>query len=614
MKRILVIVLILVNGFECFGQQDSSSLIESLEQYLEDKHIPGAMISIVKADTVIFVGGLGYANLETQEKVSAQHLFRQGSISKSFTAIGLLKILREKKISLDHPIKEIDTSIPFQNDWSDKYPVRIAHLLEHTSGFDDFHLHAIYNKIDSVAPLVAKMVIGHQNSLRSRWKPGYKKAYSNPNYIVAGHLLEKLSSQPYHTYLYNQVLSPLGMHSSGYFFNPPNQHKLAQGYRLTGKQNNPISFTQINGGPAGELCSNAEDMAAFLQFMLNRKTINGDTLGFSRASFDRIENAKTTIASTKGIPYGYGLGNYSIWKNGFLFHGHGGGIDGFTSRYVYSRAADLGIAVAINREGDATAIVDEILDFLIGKQNQAPLDRKTYPIPPELKEKFEGFYEFNSPRNQLLAFTDRMLAGLILDFETDKIITQSILGKVRDTLYYAGENQFYKNLEGVPSALLFETVEGIPAFWTNDSFTEKKSRLKRLIIFFGLLFSILLLLSFLTYSLFWLIINIFSKNKMSFINHLVLFGAGICFILMFVGFGWSMDNRINGDKMNFNSLLMYLSSLGLVLLSLVAVYRCFKLPNKRGFRFYYILSTLAAVIVSIYFFDIGFIGLKLWAY
>ncbi len=615
MPKLFAFITLTFHASLCFCQANTDLLIDKITEYLDDKHIPGAMISVVTSDSILFVGGLGFADIDKKEKVTDEHLFRQGSVSKSLAALGILKLLQEQqKYSLDSPIKDIDANIPFTNKWVTETPVTVAHLLEHTSGFDDFHLHAIYNKKDTIPPSMFEMVAVHKNSLTSRWKPGVRKSYSNPNYIVVGHLLERLSGRAYHAYLYDDILLPIGMKSSGFYFKEPKNQKMTQGYRYNGQTHLPISFTSITGGPAGELCANAEDMAAFLQFMLNRKTKNGDSLPFSKEIFERIENAETTIVAEKGLPFGYGLGNYSVWKNGYLFHGHGGGIDGFSSRYVYSRVADIGVAVAINREGNATAIVNEILNLLLGIQNEALSDRVTQKIPNEISTRYSGFYEFKSPRNELFSFTDKMLAGLILDFDENKLVTKSILGKVRDTLYYAGDNKFYKNYEGVPSCMLFETEEGNAGFWINENYTEKESRAKRLIIFFGVLVSFLVCLSFLIYGFIWLIVRLFSKTKKPILNHLILFGASTCLVLIFVGFGLTMANISSADKINFGSALLYLSSWGLVIFAIASIYRCFKLQGNKGFKFYYILTSIALLILSVYLWNNGFIGLKLWSY
>ncbi|GAB5520716.1 MAG: hypothetical protein RhofKO_29670 [Rhodothermales bacterium] len=611
MPKLLAIPLILVSltSLPSFGQSDTTSLIADLETYLQEKRIPGAMISIVRADSILFVGGVGYANIERQEEATAQHLFRLGSISKSFTALGLYHLLQDSPYSLDTPILEVDGTIPFTNAWASEHPVRIAHLLEHTSGFEDFHLHAMYNVTDSLAPPMANMVADHQQSLHARWPPGTRKAYSNPNYILAGHLIEQLSGTSFQEYIDEHILQHIGMAASGFFFTPPKQVALAQGYQRTGQTLNPIPFATINGSSAGDFGSTATDMAAYLQVMLR-----ADSTLFSSDDYARFETPQTSIAARNGLTFGYGLGIYAIWKHGFPFYGHGGGIDGFASRYVYSREADLGVAVAINRNGDANAVIDRILSHLLDDHSHALSARTTYPIPEALINTFSGFYEFKSPKSNLLAFSDRMLAGLSLDFETDHVVTRILLGKAKDTLYYAGNNQFYVNDEGVPSVLLIDSASQKPVLWINDTYTEQESRLKRLILFFGLLASVLLVASFALYSIVWLIWNSVRKQKRTATNHLPLLGVGVCFLLMFVGFGLTASSPKTAMTITPSALLMYISSYALVALSAYALYRCTKLSSTTGFKAYYTSTAVGALALSIYLWDIGFIGLKLWSY
>ncbi|MDW3652136.1 MAG: serine hydrolase domain-containing protein [Bacteroidia bacterium] len=605
----LILALLLIHSSLAFGQKNTEVLIDSLESFIQEKLIPGAMISIVKSDSLIFVGGIGYADIEKNEKVSAQHLFRQASISKSFTALGLFQLLKDSPYKLNSPIREIDPEIPFTNPWQADAPVRVSHLLEHTSGFEDFHLHAIYNKKDSTLPPIRNMLEDHRKSLHARWQAGTKKAYANPNYILAGHLIEKIAGGSFDQYIKENILHPIGMNLSGFYFKKPEDKLFAQGYQRIGISLSPIEFTTINGGPAGDFCTNASDMAAYLQYMLRR-----DTSIFTRAELERIENPRTSIAAKHGLSVGYGLGNYSLWKNGFLFHGHGGQIEGFTSRYVYSKEADIGVAVAINRNGNANELIDEILRHLLGNQNHAPKGRLTYAIPDSIKNKFSGFYEFNSPKSELIGFTDKMLAGLILDFQKEKLITRTLLGKAKDTLYYAGNNQFYVNNEGVPSAILIETDSEEAVFWINDHYTEKKSRLKRLLIFFGLLFSFLFLAAFTIYALVWFIRNAFKKDKAYPFNHLALLGVAVFFSLTFVGFGGSVSDPKSFTGLSFSSLLMYVSSYALIAMTLFSIYRCFKLPKKRGFQLFYVATSFGALAISMYLWDIGIIGLKLWSY
>ncbi|MEM1125612.1 MAG: serine hydrolase domain-containing protein [Bacteroidota bacterium] len=605
----LLVLLSLCCTSTGLSQDRSEGLIQRLEQYLDDHQIPGLMVSVVQADTVVYAGGVGYADLETCERVTAQHLFRQGSISKSFTALGLYALLKDTPYGLDSPLSEIDPTLPFTNAWEDTDPVRVVHLLEHTSGFEDFHLHAMYNTSDSTMPPTAHMVADHRQSLTSRWLPGTRKAYSNPNYVVAGHVIEHLAGAPFHHAVSAYVLAPLGMETAGFYFKEPTDRPFATGYQRRDGALHAIPFATINGSPAGDFSANANDMAAFLQRMLRK-----DHPLFDEADYDRIETPQTSLAAAQGLSYGYGLGLYAIWKQGYLFHGHGGQIDGFAARYVYSREADLGIALAMNRNGDANAVLDEILDHLIPSPMQASGARATFPIPDAIQAAFAGFYEFKSPKSNLLAFSDRMLAGLTLDFAGDAVVTRTLLGKAKDTLHYAGEGQFYLNNEGVPSVALIESVTGPPVLWINDQYTERASRARRLAIFFGLLGSFLLLFSFGVYSVGWLLVNRVRAAQTNPVNHLVLLGFGVCLVLMFVGFGFTMSAPATSKELTLSAGVMYGSSYALIVLSLLSVQRWFNLPARLGFRAFYVLTSMGTLAITVYLWQIGFIGLKLWSY
>ncbi|MEM7510670.1 MAG: serine hydrolase domain-containing protein, partial [Bacteroidota bacterium] len=258
------ILLFIFSHSYIYSQTDVESLLDSLTLEIEKRKYPGLMISIVRSDTILFSGGIGYADVENKRKVDELVLFRQGSISKSFTALALLKALYDQGLSLHTPIKEIDPELPITNKWTDQSPVTVAHVLEHTTGFDGWHTHAMYNFTDSVSPSGKAMVLSHQNSLKSRWKPGTIHAYNNPGYVVAGHLIEVLSGKSYQEYVKQEILAPIGMSRSAFYFKRPENVPMAKGYNLEREGYVEVPFVSIQGGAAGGLCANAHDMSNYL--------------------------------------------------------------------------------------------------------------------------------------------------------------------------------------------------------------------------------------------------------------------------------------------------------------------------------------------------------------
>lgn len=585
--------------------------MDVLNNHLEKKRIPGAMISIVTKDSILFQGGIGYANLEKKELVTEDHLFRLGSISKSFTSLGAIHVLGNSAYSLNSSIRDIDDRIPFTNPWEETTPVRFKHLLEHTAGFEDFRPKAIYNRVDTQEPPAFEMIRSHESSLNVRWKPGTMKAYCNPGYIVAGHLIEAISGESYSDYIEKYILSALEMNSTGYYFKKPKGLPVAQGYTLDGRTHRSVSFRSIQGGPAGGLCSNAREMTKYLQFMLSRDGGQIDSTIFKNEVFDRIENAESTLAAKAGLTGGYGLGNFSVWKNGHLFYGHDGGIDGFMSRYAYSREANLGVAVSINRMGNATEIVDIIIAHLLGTPMK--VDRETTAIPEELKLKYAGFYGFKNFKRKLFSFSDQMLAGLILEFQGDTLLAKSILGKHKYTLHYAGNNMFYLGDEEKPSVILLENEEGTPVLWINDSYTEMESRSMRLISSLAIFISILVPFFFMIFSFFKVLIRTFRTRKVK-INQKALWLASISYLLMFVGFSGAFSDPFDTGVLNSYTLLVFIGSIALLVFTLVAVFTSVKQVIKAKARWYHLLLPFSFVILVSFFLTYGFIGLRLWVY
>ena len=586
-------------------------LLEQLTRHINENHIPGMMISIVNAEGVIYEGGLGYANLKKNEKVGPNHLFRLGSISKSITAIGLLKITKQKDIPLNTAISYIDKSIPYQNPWESQAPITIENLLEHTSGFDDMHLNVIYNHKDESEPTTAEMIKFHEKSYISRWKPGTFMSYSNSGYVLAGHILETLAAMPYSKYLKNEILKPLEMYQSGFYFKEPKKLIVAKGYQYDSRKFTTLNYPSIQGGPAGGFNSNARDMSYFLRFMLNHETDEGNTLDLDNIDFNRIENPQSTLAAKHGLRSGYALGNYSIWENAYLFHGHNGEIDGFTSRYLYSREADIGLAVSINSQGDVSKITDLILDYYLGDE------KKTMPvtikISDELKQTYSGFYQFKNPRNSLFAFSDRMIAGVLLDFQNDHIIVRNLFGNKRYVLNYAGNMQFYRDNDGATSALFLKNDNGEAALWVSGNYAEKESRAYRIIINISVWLSTILVIFFTIYGLLWFFWRFLSSSNTNVTNHLILWIGCTCFCLMFISFASAMDLSITRQR-SFYTIMLFLSSITMLVFALLSIYRWFKLTSGKKFKVYYVTTSIALLVVSAFLYDAGFIGLKLWSY
>jgi CubicO group peptidase (beta-lactamase class C family) len=112
-------------------------------------------------------------------------------VSKSFIALAVVRLCEEGRLSLDAPLRELAPEVAFTNPWEDTYPVRVAHLLEHTTGFDDLHLKE-YAFLDGS---LREALAVNPAPRTSRWSPGYYMAYSNGGYALAAYLIEKVTGE-----------------------------------------------------------------------------------------------------------------------------------------------------------------------------------------------------------------------------------------------------------------------------------------------------------------------------------------------------------------------------------------------------------------------------------
>ena len=184
-----------------------------------------------------------------------------------FVSLAIMKLVEEGKLNLDDELKTIAPEVPFQNKWEITNPVRVVHLLEHTSAFDDIKLNRMYS-LDTNENTGIDMMLVQKNSMVCRWKPGERFAYSNPNYSVLGYIIEKITGKPYDQYLTENILTPLGMRNSNFNLRSKFPEKDVKEYIVKNGQTIAVKSVTLLSGPQGALWSSAEDMVIFLQLFL----------------------------------------------------------------------------------------------------------------------------------------------------------------------------------------------------------------------------------------------------------------------------------------------------------------------------------------------------------
>ncbi len=205
-------------------------------------------------------------------------------------------------MSLDDKLSDLAPEIEFENEWESTDPVRIVHLLEHTTGWDDIHLPE-YGHNDATPATLKEGLDFHPHSRVSRWKPGSRMTYCNAGPPVAAYILQKITGQDFEDYVQENFFAPMGMQTMTYRLSADVE---AKGVTLYDNRNTPQDYWHIIMRPSGSINSSTTDMQKLVSFFVNRGAVDGEQL-ISLASLQRMERVESTPAAAAGQEVGYGL-------------------------------------------------------------------------------------------------------------------------------------------------------------------------------------------------------------------------------------------------------------------------------------------------------------------
>lgn len=203
-------------------------LTAKFDEWMKRANVPGLVYGVVKDGRLVLVRGLGVQDVATKKPVTADSRFRIASMSKAFTALAILKLRDEDKISLDAPAERY---VPEMRGW--KYPtadaprITVANLLHHNAGFVEDNPWGDRQQPLSDAAFTAMLKAG----VPFAQVPGLKMEYSNLGFATLGRIVGNVSGMRYQDYITQQIMTPLGMTATGYdVLNGP-QDIRALGYR-----------------------------------------------------------------------------------------------------------------------------------------------------------------------------------------------------------------------------------------------------------------------------------------------------------------------------------------------------------------------------------------------
>lgn len=366
--------------------QNLDELKQQIEKIRQETGLPGLGIALVDEHGPLWVTGLGEADVSAHKAATENTLFRIGSTSKMFVALSILQLVEQGKLDLQAKVHDLVPDIYFDNPWESSHPIRVVHLLEHTTGWDDIS-YGVYAHQDEHISLKDALAY-HSGYRHSRWVPGTRYAYNNAGPAVAAYIIERITGQTYEDYVQTHIFQPLGMDASTFYFSNRYQQQGATLYSMGGS---PLSYWHILVRPAGAINSSPVDMAKFLQFLIQRG--QQQPVIISENSFNRMETPTTTLGARAGTGSGYGLNNYATGfeEKQIAFRGHDGDVLGGHCRLSYIPELKTGYVLLFNQDNPrALEKIPELLRVYLTRNVHKPTP-KTMTLTEQQKA-LAGYY------------------------------------------------------------------------------------------------------------------------------------------------------------------------------------------------------------------------------
>lgn len=347
------------------------------KDYAEQNHFPGLVYGIVVDGKLAHTGSVGYIELANKTTANPQSAFRIASMTKSFTAMAILKLRDEGKLRLDDPaylyIPEMK-NIKYLT--KDAAPVTIRNLLTHSAGYPEDNPWGDRQLANTDQELIDiyKKGVSFSND------PGLGYEYSNLGFATLGYIIKKVSGKSYEDYITENILQPLGMTHTYWEYEKVPKALLAHGYRWIDNQwvEQPLLHDGSYGAMGG-MITTIEDFSKYEALHLSAWPPRDDaeTGPVKRSDLREMQypwdvngaNLNYKTATGRLYPfvsaYCYGL-RWRKYMDATTAVGHTGGLPGFGSEWTIYPEYGIGVMAFANLTyANAGSVNLQVADTLI---------------------------------------------------------------------------------------------------------------------------------------------------------------------------------------------------------------------------------------------------------
>jgi len=344
----------------------------------ENKYFHGSIL-VSQNGKVMLNQAYGMADYEMKIKNTPKTSFPIGSLTKQFTATGILLLQEKGLLSVNDKISKYIKDFPDGND------ITLFQLLDHSSGIVNYttltEILANYKKYSKAEDIISVL-----KKEKLNFNPGSKYEYSNSNYVILGYIIEKVSKLSYIDFLKKNIFMPLKMNDTGACYVSNKKEYTSKGYsgaeKMTFIEDEPL--LKIAFG-AGCLYSTTGDLYLWDKALTSGKVVNKKVL-------DKIYNGQIAIDNSE--KYGYGWIAVSDGNGKTLTHT--GATLAFTSYNAINLTKNFTVIILTNSSGyDIAYPAKNISAILLNQEYEIPVANTTVNLPSELLDKYVGSYNLS---------------------------------------------------------------------------------------------------------------------------------------------------------------------------------------------------------------------------
>ncbi|MBW2961001.1 serine hydrolase domain-containing protein [Mesonia aestuariivivens] len=368
MKKI-IILLLLFSPCIALSQKFNSKKLDSLLDRITEADKAMLSLAIYEDGKPIYTRAIGYADVESKIEANPKTMYRIGSITKSFTATLILKLVEQEKLSLDTKLAKYYPELP------NAEKITIKHLLNHHSGLFNFTNDKNYTswmqQPKSKAELIKIIKING-----TEFEPNEKGEYSNTNYVILTWIAEDASNSSFSDLLEKHIIEPLGLKRTKYQGKINTSNNEAYSYQIGNTWIKATETAMSIPLGAGAIVSTPSDLNLFYTALFNGEILN-------TASLEKMKTIEDN--------YGLGLFKFPFYEKSSF--GHTGGIDSFSSMAGFIEEDQLAVSVTSN--GSSISLNDVVLGALsiyYNKDYKLPTYRKSIDVDLATLKQYEGTY------------------------------------------------------------------------------------------------------------------------------------------------------------------------------------------------------------------------------